>query len=365
MESMEYRLARGFMQAKISEVKRPLLTIAIPTYNRSGVLSELLDALREQIAGEERVSLLISDNASSDDTERVVEEERRRGTPLEYIRNTENIGSDANFLQCYERSQGKYVWIISDDDLIQPGAVGKVLSYLIRDEYDLVFVAAQGFEGRPAVTRQRRKAKQPVVCLHAEQFLRHVHIFITLISCNIINKDRIEAITHRPFSALVNSGLIQLGWMFTALRGHRKSLFIDEKLVCYRLGNTGGYGVCSVFGVNLVKVTEEWLAIPRLREIVLNASMQRLLPAFLLASRKAPQSKFLEEDPHAILSAVFRRNFRYWLFDYPLLTLPARFAWLWLQFLRVINRVDRALGYPSLSWPPAGSPGTSGADARS
>ena len=48
--------------------ERPLLTIAIPTYNRSAFLSELLDCLLPQLLAEPRVELLISDNASPDDT---------------------------------------------------------------------------------------------------------------------------------------------------------------------------------------------------------------------------------------------------------------------------------------------------------
>ena len=44
--------------------ERPLLTIAIPTYNRSEYLAQLLTALAPQLAREPRVELLISDNAS-------------------------------------------------------------------------------------------------------------------------------------------------------------------------------------------------------------------------------------------------------------------------------------------------------------
>jgi abequosyltransferase len=338
------------MQAQIGEPKRPLLTIAIPTYNRSQLLRQLLDSLREQIVGEERVSLLVSDNASTDDTESAVQEELRRGTTLDYIRNTANVGSDANFLQCYERSRGKYVWIISDDDVLLPGTIGKLLPYLAEEEYELIFVAPQGFTGDPRMIKVDPSRKLPVECTDPAQFLRRVHIFTTMISSNIINKDRVAAIEHKPFSALINSNLIQLGWTFTALRAHRKSLFIGEKLVGYRHGNTGGYGVCLVFGTTLARVTSEWLGIPKLNDIVLNASLQHLLPTFLLASNRKAYGEFLDEDAHALLSSVFRHKFRYWFFDYPIVTLPARLAWLWLQLVRVINRIDRAFGYPLLTW---------------
>ena len=49
---------------------RPVLTIAIPTYNRCDYLQKLLAVLHDQIACEPRVELVISDNASTDKTER-------------------------------------------------------------------------------------------------------------------------------------------------------------------------------------------------------------------------------------------------------------------------------------------------------
>ncbi len=309
-----------------------------------------MDSLRDQIAGENRVGLLISDNASTDDTENAVQEELRRGTPLEYIRNPSNIGPDANFLQCYERAPGKYVWIISDDDALLPGTLAKILRYLTEDEYELVYVSPQGFTGDPRSIKVVPSGKEPVEYRDPEKFLRRVHIFTTLISGNIINKDRVEAIGHKPFSAAVDSNLVQLSWTFTALRAHRKSLFVREKLLCYRHGNTGGYSVARVFGPTLARITEEWLAIPRLNRIVINASLQRLLPTFLLPSSRKAYGKFLDEDSHALLSRVFRHKFRYWFFDYPILVLPASLARLWLLMVRVINRIDYAFGCPSLSW---------------
>lgn len=328
--------------------ERPLLTIAIPTYNRSDLLCQLLDCLRQQIRGRPEVRLLISDNASTDATRELVEKELRSGTPLDYVRNSENIGPDGNFLQCYERAGGKYVWMISDDDLLRPGTIDRLLAHLKRDEYDLVFMEQVGFAGDPAHAHASGTMTEPVVCNQARDFLRRVHIFTTLISCNVINKDRVDAAGHKPFSNLLNSNLIQLGWMFTALRHHRKSLYFSDRMVLYRLANTGGYGVCRVFGTTLATVTEEWLGVPRLNEIVLNASLERLLPRFVLACRKNAHGAYAQEDPHALLSGVFRNNFRYWMFVYPLVALPGRLAPAWFQLLRVFNRIDRALGYPSL-----------------
>ena len=105
---------------------RPLLTIAIPTYNRSGFLAQLLEILAPQLAGESRVELIISDNASPDDTPEVVASFREKGLALIYRRNETNIGPDANFLQCFEQARGEYLWLFGDDDIILPGGIRNI-----------------------------------------------------------------------------------------------------------------------------------------------------------------------------------------------------------------------------------------------
>jgi abequosyltransferase len=325
---------------------RPLLTIAIPTYNRAGFLRQLLDSVIGQVKNEGRVELLISDNASTDETANLVSALDLDSVRMTVIRNDENIGPDANFLQCYEHASGKYVWIMGDDDLLVPGAVNTVLDFISRDEYELIYASQAGFQGSAAQQIRNKAHKSALTFTDAASFLRRVHVFTTLISCNIINKDRVDSIEHKPFSELVNSNLIQLGWTFTALRAHRRSLYIRDPLVLYRVANTGGYGVCRVFGETLAQITEEWLSIPKLNQVIVNASLQRFLPYCLLIANRNSKGDFHEEDAHAVLSRVFHNNFRYWFFDYPLIVLPARLAWVWMQVVRVINLVDRACGLP-------------------
>ena len=88
-------------QSRLSS-ERPLLTIAIPTYNRSESLALLLEILAPQLDGESRVELVISDNASSDDTSAVVASFQNRGLKLIYSRNETNLGADANFVRCLD-----------------------------------------------------------------------------------------------------------------------------------------------------------------------------------------------------------------------------------------------------------------------
>src|SRR5881227_721237 len=120
----------GADSAQSERPHSPLLTLAIPTYNRSGCLRRLLEMLAPQLAGQNCVELLISDNASTDDTPAILESICRAGLKFRLIRNDVNIGPDGNFEQCFTQATGKYVWIFGDDDVIVPDGLSIILNVL-------------------------------------------------------------------------------------------------------------------------------------------------------------------------------------------------------------------------------------------
>ena len=324
--------------------ERPLLTIAIPTYSRSNYLAQLLSALVPQLVDTPNVELIISDNASPDDTPALVDDFRKNGLQLTYIRNGTNIGPDANFLQCFERANGKYVWIVGDDDIVLPTAIEKILKHLTNKEYELVYVSSFGIQDsyQPRTMPNVSRASEFYT---PEELARHVHVFFTFMSGNIVNKDRVCNATHPPFSNLLGTNLIQLGWVYTALNEHRRSLFIHEPLVAARTNNTGGYGLFTVFGSNLTTITDEWLNSDAVKRPIINGTLQKFFPAFLFSTRKS-QSAFVQENPDRVLRPLFRANFRYWLFDFPVVAMPVSLARLWFFLGRCINKVDTIVGRP-------------------
>src|SRR5580692_8254324 len=216
------------------EVAKPLLTIAIPTHNRAWCLRELLPVLANELKDEPRVELIISDNASPDDTPSVVQDFVARGLRVNYIRNVENIGADANFLQCFERARGKYVWIFSDDDLIVPGGLAKILAYCEAGEYDLIWVSNHSFGKfpKPFAVKARPDA---IEISDSAAYVKRIHVFFTFITGNIINKDTVLEAGPKAFSSLIGTNLAQLGWTYTALNRFARGLYIREKLIAMRV----------------------------------------------------------------------------------------------------------------------------------
>jgi abequosyltransferase len=325
-------------------IDSPLLTIGIPTYNRAEYLDGLLATIQEQTQGESRVELLVSDNASADGTDSVVETYQARGLAIRYIRNNTNIGPDRNILQCYQEAAGKYVWIFSDDDILAPGTLKRVLNALLLEVYDLVCIRAYFFSGE--YVRHKIFSRTADLDLSKpEDLARHFHVFFTFISGVIVYKERISSMPHRPFESLLDTNLAQLGPFYTALNHHRRSLLIRDPLIAARGNSNVGYALYRVFGPSLARITGEWLQKKSVQRAITNGTIQTFFPFFILLTRLSHTSS-VTEDPHVVLSACYARNFRYWIFDYPIYVLPLPFARIWLFIVKAINKVDSLLGGP-------------------
>lgn len=96
-------------------MSRPLLSICIPTYNRSAVLRETLLSFLNDPAFDDDVELVISDNASPDDTPAVVQAiiTEYHNKRIIYHRNTENV-RDLNFSIVLSLGNGHYLKLLND-----------------------------------------------------------------------------------------------------------------------------------------------------------------------------------------------------------------------------------------------------------
>lgn len=114
---------------------RPRLSICIPTYNRSEALTRLLSSIENALPKlstpqRDQIEVLISDNASTDNTAEVIREFRARLPKLAAWANPQNLGAEGNFLVLLTRARGEFLWVIGDDDRLRPGALKFVLQQL-------------------------------------------------------------------------------------------------------------------------------------------------------------------------------------------------------------------------------------------
>lgn len=109
----------------------PLLTVAIPTFNRPDSLEKIITQLSQE--KNQLFSILISDDGSSDETMVMVKKYQKKMPNLAYSKNRFNLGFTKNLIKIYELAKTKYIWFLSDDETVLPGAIDKILRVL--DKY--------------------------------------------------------------------------------------------------------------------------------------------------------------------------------------------------------------------------------------
>lgn len=106
----------------------PLLSFAIPIYNGEKVLPRLLDSLLAQDFPD--FEIIISDNASTDQTFEVCQAYVQKDTRVRYHQNAENVGINANFNLLIDLARGKYMRWIGGDDSLEPDYARKCVEAL-------------------------------------------------------------------------------------------------------------------------------------------------------------------------------------------------------------------------------------------
>jgi glycosyltransferase involved in cell wall biosynthesis len=102
------------------------LSVCIPTYNRAAYLREAIASALAQDGVDFEV--IVSDNASTDDTAEVV---REFDDPrLRYSRNHEDLGRYGNGQRLLELATGEYLTFLFDDDLMLPTNLAKKVRIL-------------------------------------------------------------------------------------------------------------------------------------------------------------------------------------------------------------------------------------------
>lgn len=173
------------------------LTIAIPTYNREKLVDRLLHYLEPQLLDE--VEVLVIDNASTDNTYETV---KKKYPNVLCCRNPENIGAHANFLKCYKRASGRYVWLVGSDDIVADGAVSKIVKFIkanIHKEMPIIFLNHNSFEGKYEGNNNfsmpfLSELKDELILNDKKEFINYTRQQLTFMSSFILQKSSVEQI---------------------------------------------------------------------------------------------------------------------------------------------------------------------------
>lgn len=210
------------------------LSICIATRNRGAFIGETLESIITQATDE--VEIVIVDGASRDNTSEVVENFQTQFPRLNYVRLAQNGGVDRDYSRTIEHAQGDYCWFMTDDDLLKPRAIRRVLDETTRG-YELILVNAENrtVNQSRVILDQRLKLNADRV-YHPSQMQTLFQDAVSLMSyigCVVVRRELWNA---RDKATYFGTWFVHIGVIFQ-LPLHGDALTIAEPLISGRIGN--------------------------------------------------------------------------------------------------------------------------------
>jgi Glycosyl transferase family 2 len=130
--------ARGPVDATVVD---PLISIAVPAFNRPDELEACLDSVVQGIenTGTERVEVWVTDDRSTvDRAVEIAHSFAQRHSFIGFRANAENLGLERNLIQSCTPCRGRYIWILGNDDLVHPEGLGAILADAAVGDHDVL-----------------------------------------------------------------------------------------------------------------------------------------------------------------------------------------------------------------------------------
>lgn len=330
---------------KMMENIRPILSICIPTYNRSACLQECLESVLLSAKGHEGgVEIVVSDNASTDETETVVNEFRKRSPRIRYHRNDTNIGAERNFYVAAGLASGEYIWLLGDDDKMTEGAIPSVLSR-INAGYNLIVcnfsMWSRDFSGMKKQSffsiSQDKEFDDP------NALMKTFGISLGYISSVIMKREVFFSVPIDEYERYVETFFPFLYAVYTGIVKNGHATYISAPLVCNRSGNAPtDYITAFVIGSSLV--LEALLAKGFTQNAVHSAKHQLLKKVSLwILCRKLLADANLK-GVASWLRSHYRRDWLTWAVCMPILYAPVPPLLVWMARRIKEDRPDDPTG---------------------
>lgn len=224
--------------------KRFKLSVCIPTYNRASFIADTIQSIINAAKGFSGIEIVVSDNASIDNTKEIVDSFRTEFPDINYFRWTKNMGADLNYLKVVELARGDYCWLFGSDDLMGKDAIAKILG-MLEDEFDVYLVDRMecDINMKPKFHRKWLKTgnkdfffeNDSDLKIYFENSLSLGAVF-SYITSIIVKRDKWEQILDK--NAAVGTAYAHVYVIMSILQKYPSSIrYISEPLILCRLGN--------------------------------------------------------------------------------------------------------------------------------
>lgn len=284
------------------------------------------------IAGHERdVEIVISDNASPDNTRNVILEFQVAHPSIRYHRNAQNIGI-RNFYLLAALAQGENIWIFGDDDKMEANAVSVVLDHL-RAGYDLI-ICNYTFWDRQFYKMRRKmrgiSGRKDQIFEDANELMKRFGLHLGYISSIVIKRSLFLKPPASEYEVFLEYGFPHLYSIYAGIVNCVcKTGFIAAPLVRNRGGNSGNYDWYKFFVVGSSLIFDKLQTKGYAKNAVFSAKNQ-VLRRFVIPNLL--RRKALDHDDKINMTLVhrhYKRNWLFWVIYVPVFLIPrflVRFA---------------------------------------
>ncbi|MGX1983412.1 glycosyltransferase involved in cell wall biosynthesis [Thermolongibacillus altinsuensis] len=170
----EYLLSKSL---NFDKIMKPIISICIPTYNRQKEIEKSIISIVSQI-NDERVEIIVSDNASTDSTQEIVRFYSKKYKNIKYVRNEQNLGSERNIINALNQASGTYILLHGDDDYFKQDSLCRLLNIVTNNpQCSLFFIDV--LNDKKDVTFGKG----------LDQYLKETSIYSTFISSIMFKKE--------------------------------------------------------------------------------------------------------------------------------------------------------------------------------
>lgn len=177
--------------------KSPRVSLGLPVYNGADFVAEALDSLLAQTFRD--FEIVISDNASEDETASICREFEKRDARVRYHCNERNMGVAHNFRRVFDLSRGEYFKWVVHDDVCDPTYLERCVEVLDGTPASVVLcypktilIDEHGAEIEPFADRMDMRHRRPHERLaHLHRNLRLCHCGLGLIRSDVLRGTRL------------------------------------------------------------------------------------------------------------------------------------------------------------------------------
>lgn len=211
------------------------LSICVPTYNRVELLKESINSILNSIEfSNYEIEIIISDNCSIDNTKDYCLDLIKKYHFIKYFRNDENI-NELNFYIAIQRSNSDYVWLFSDDDIMNINSITTVIEAL-DNNYNIIVANYDLYDNNLSKIMKKNyfNLEQNEVITDRNKLLSEYNLKLGFISCVIFEKKSFLSMPIEVFDKYRPYGFPFVYGLYSSLDDNLNALIISEPLLIQR-----------------------------------------------------------------------------------------------------------------------------------